>query len=472
MEKKTKKPDIVPSLKSKIDKEFDGLIKKDRLIFNVMKKVKDGKADYEDAQNLAGQVAKLRSQALLNTIKADVLPHGQMYYNIAQRLVYDPLKSDYDLVSSVCEDVQTGLNEASNISLKAQVPEFNDSKAQGIVDKICEKPFEETKWLLKAPIENFIRSVVDDSVRENAKFQKDCGLKPEIVRTPANKCCEWCAARSGRRPYEPDMDRFYFQRHENCRCIMLCYPGDGKKVADVWSKQEYDTDNLDEVMDKRVQQRQKLEKMTMAKGSNPNTLGGVKKGSPMSFKKANSGNVNPDYGKNEGYSKNCQTCVVAFEARQRGYDVKAKANFKGSVSEQLSHNTRLAWIDPETGKMPEFLRPKPNVNTAKRYTKWLSQNVKEGERYTLEFAWTGRGNIGHIVNLDLDENGQLRLKDNQRGYWEKSEYIGEKEITEYLKEVKFKIQYQGKKYYYPPDLLRVDNLEFNQDVVDRILEGR
>lgn len=32
--------------------------------------------------------------------------------------------------------------------------------------------------------------------------------------------------------------------------------------------------------------------------------------------------VNPNYGKS-GYTKNCQRCVVCYEARMRGYDVVA-----------------------------------------------------------------------------------------------------------------------------------------------------
>ena len=53
----------------------------------------------------------------------------------------------------------------------------------------------------------------------------------------------------------------------------------------------------------------------------------------MSFDKADGGNPNPYYkedvefaGELFGYTTNCQTCVVAFEARMRGFDVRALPN--------------------------------------------------------------------------------------------------------------------------------------------------
>ncbi len=50
-------------------------------------------------------------------------------------------------------------------------------------------------------------------------------------------------------------------------------------------------------------------------------------GEPMSFAKADSGSVNPKYSLGQkGYRENCQTCVVAYEMRSRGYDVQALPN--------------------------------------------------------------------------------------------------------------------------------------------------
>lgn len=66
------------------------------------------------------------------------------------------------------------------------------------------------------------------------------------------------------------------------------------------------------------------EKQSEQANKSSNTIAGVKKGKPMSFKKANEGRVNPNYSpQNLGYAMNCQTSVATFEARLRGYDIEA-----------------------------------------------------------------------------------------------------------------------------------------------------
>ena len=52
--------------------------------------------------------------------------------------------------------------------------------------------------------------------------------------------------------------------------------------------------------------------------NNPSTLAGAKQGNPMSREEANQGKVNPNVDQGGGYHTNCQSCVVAYEARLRG----------------------------------------------------------------------------------------------------------------------------------------------------------
>lgn len=200
-------------------------------------------------------------------------------------------------------------------------------------------------------------------------------------------------------------------------------------------------------------------------------INGVKQGNKMSFAEADSGSVNPKYGTDIGYSKNCQSCVVTFEARLRGYDVQVLPNTRGSVLEYLSRNCNLAWIDPETGKPPEYIFDS-SLTSASEYLNFVRDKVVQGNRYTIQFAWKGRGNCGHIVNLDRTNDGQLRIKDNQRGPGERSEWIGDTEVLEYLSRMKYyDFTILGDKYSCVPKLLRIDNMEFNNDVVDYIMEG-
>ncbi len=202
----------------------------------------------------------------------------------------------------------------------------------------------------------------------------------------------------------------------------------------------------------------------------PATIGGATLGKPMSFKEADTYQVNPNYGTKNGYSINCQSCVVTFEARQRGYDVQVLANTRGSMCETLSHNTRLAWIDPATGKPPEFIVDK-KATTPKKALAFLNDTVKQGERYTMQVSWKGRSRSGHIVNLDRNEEGKLRIKDNQRGKNETSEWIGDDAVLGYLQRLKYTGSISGYKYYDGPMLTRIDNMAFNEDVVNKIMKG-
>ncbi len=201
------------------------------------------------------------------------------------------------------------------------------------------------------------------------------------------------------------------------------------------------------------------------------SLGGVSPGKPMNFEEADSGNVNPNYGKNYGYATNCQSCVAVFEARLRGYDVHVLPNTKGSMLEKLSHQTNLVWIDPTTGVPPTYIYD-DSLSTPEKYVDFIDKIVVPGNRYTIQFLWNESGGGGHIVNIDRNEYGELRIKDNQRGIGEQSEWLGTAGVLKYLSDVKFEyIGLLGEKRSCVPKLLRVDNMQFNLDVANQIMIG-
>lgn len=200
-------------------------------------------------------------------------------------------------------------------------------------------------------------------------------------------------------------------------------------------------------------------------------IANVTPGNSMTFEQADSGHVNPNYGKDYGYSINCQSCVVAFEARERGYNVQVLPCTKGSVLDRLSIDPRMAWIDPKTGKHPEYIYDN-NRRTAEEYLDFVSEVVKPGNRYTIQFAWKGRGHSGHIVNIDRAPNGLLRIKDNQRGREEQSEWIGDFAVLDYLSRVKYEDKLPfGSFTPCVPQLLRVDNMDFDFSIVNHIMKG-
>ena len=192
----------------------------------------------------------------------------------------------------------------------------------------------------------------------------------------------------------------------------------------------------------------------------PYKLAGVKVGKPMTHEDADTGKPNPNYFAGEGYKINCQSCVVSYEARRRGYNVQAKANMNNPVAKKLSYNTNLAWLDAD-GNHPKIVRS--GAKNSKQLLKYMQDNMKEGERYTLQMYWRDY-NSGHIIHA-YKENGEIVLYDPQvpEAF---AHTKGEDNILNYFKRLKYTRNGQD----VSPNLLRVDNLRIDADIADGIME--
>lgn len=237
--------DVAPELLETITNEFEDLIKNDEVLFGIRKKIKAGKATYQDANRASIRIGELLSKAYQSHLSSDVLPDGTMYYNIAKRVLEPTLKRDFDEVSGICQDVQQLLNQKANIGIQAVVADLNQDRIDGIIDKVSSAPYKKTQWMTKEPVVNFSQSIVDDHIKANADFHAKSGLSPKIVRRSSGKCCEWCSKLVGtyRYPEETPDGSDVWRRHENCRCTVDYDPGEGK-VQDVWSKKWKESEDV------------------------------------------------------------------------------------------------------------------------------------------------------------------------------------------------------------------------------------
>lgn len=187
-------------------------------------------------------------------------------------------------------------------------------------------------------------------------------------------------------------------------------------------------------------------------------VAGVKKGQPMDHTKADNGNVNPNYKPHSAYSENCQSCVVCYELRRRGFNVKTKPRVKYGYMQALAEDCTLAYIDPKTGKQPSSQQL--NVTTPDKAYDWLDKNIGDG-RYEFRIVWKDVYK-GHIITA-YRENNKLVLYDPQTN---KTYNTKEDMKTEILN----KVRYRGKEIT-KPYILRVDNLDFNSKILDSIVEA-
>lgn len=141
-------------------------------------------------------------------------------------------------------------------------------------------------------------------------------------------------------------------------------------------------------------------------------LAHVTQGKPMNFRQADGGAPNPNYRRGGGYKTNCQSCVVTYELRRRGFDLEALPRTAGSMAEVLAYNTNIAWIDRTTGKPPAYIATAGR--TLSDRLEWIRTHIEPEKRYTMQWTWQNR-NAGHIVHVYKNKNNELSVYDPQIG---------------------------------------------------------
>lgn len=234
--------DITPKLLEAIQNDFQSQFDKSKLIKSLYAKIRDGTATYDEANEFAIETGKLLSASFRKNLSEEVLPDGRMYYNIANRILNTTLTNNHKLITAVTAKVQTSLNKAAGIGLKAVIPDVNESRIIGLVNKVSSAAeFSTVEWLFYEPVVNFSQSIVDDSIRDNAEFQYKSGLSPKIVRKEVGNCCDWCKEVVGSYEY-PDVPEGVYKRHRYCRCIVTYEAG--KYARDVHTKNKYNSSDV------------------------------------------------------------------------------------------------------------------------------------------------------------------------------------------------------------------------------------
>jgi hypothetical protein len=335
--------------------------------------------------------------------------------------------------------------EAEPQSLR--IPDATDGAVRAFVqDFVEEKPLDGFIGKCVDRIDYETRRAANECVAYNAKNDPE---KPRWARVPTGaETCEWCIMLASRGfVYHSEETASHTHAHCNCR-VVPSWDKDNPAVQGYDPEKYYD-------MWKHPEKYENAQP-----GVSTVQIVGVSKGKPMNFDDADGMKANPGYESDFARAMNCQTCVVANEARRRGYDVQAQPYSKQNEAMfALAERPTRAYINPETGKEPEMIRVEESPTKA-RFNKLCEETVKDGERYHLRIETKAGG--GHVVCMDRDENGVLRVYDPQDGSIYKA--------SEYLK----RARYSSKSYgiTVPEDnyIFRVDNAEFNTELINGALE--
>lgn len=228
--------DIAPELLKKLQKSFNDKFNESKKIEKILSTVKGGKPTYSEVNDLSIEVGDILAKVFQENLSAGILPDGRMYYNIAKRTIEPMMINNYNIVTDNATIVQEILNKNAGMGIKAQVPKINQSRIDGIINRLDEEElFDNIKWILDEPIKNFTQAIVDDSIEKNAEFHEALGLKTKVTRIVRGDCCDWCRQIAGEYQY-PNVPKDVYRRHRYCRCTVEYDPGDSRK-QDVWTKQ-------------------------------------------------------------------------------------------------------------------------------------------------------------------------------------------------------------------------------------------
>lgn len=245
--------DILPPLLEKINQDFDERAANSKKLKQSIELLKTKKTTYLDVNDFAIEVGEILANVFSANITAEVLPEGKMYYNIAERILNATLRKNYDLISSYASNVQTNLNNQANLKLKAQLPDFNQDRVDGLVNRVSSvEKYDDIKWILDDPIVNFSQSIVDDSIKTNIDFHASAGLSPTISRKMRGDACDWCRNLAGTYNYHEEPADIY-HRHQRCRCTVEYNPKDGRGVQNSHTKKWRELEQK-----RKIEERQNL----------------------------------------------------------------------------------------------------------------------------------------------------------------------------------------------------------------------
>lgn len=404
--------DIAPELLEKVQSDYRKLREKDEKLARISERTAAGSADGKDLDAYAVREGELLAEALHRNVSGDVLPNGKMYFNIADRVLPSVLRENYDNVADMSERIIAGMNDRAGIHIRAQRPDLNEDRVNGLVNLAATADqYEDRRKEIEADVVNFSQSVGTDTVRKNADFQYQSGLSPKIHRTAEGGCCKWCSGLAGTYDYASvkGSGSDVWQRHRDCRCIVEFDPGNGRRQNAHTKAWRSDEDRA-----KRIEYGQNAERMLDQRVP----IEGIprnweqQKDEDGNPKELSLSGANPNYNRHAGpytmdedliYNKNCTNSVVAYEMRCRGYDVSAKP---------ITENKRLqfapfsAWVDPDIQR-----------GESKKDILIFMDDQPEGARVQISVTkkptiWQDR--TGHTF-VAVKKNGNTVFKDPQRG---------------------------------------------------------
>lgn len=215
-----------------VREEAKWCIQQDGMLAEIRKKIRSGKATYEDTAAYSARAGKMIG-ALFSRRLPEIPPEER------EQLCVDLLHDQCIDINAAVDAAQRYLDERLGIQLAPQHAPFDSERGHQIGSSLRDlsKPVETLQRRARAATETTVKSMHDDRMKTEAKFRSRAGLNCFITRKAVSGCCAWCTAMAGRFEYGEEPDDIY-RRHDNCDCTVTFE--NGRKRQDVWSKREWE----------------------------------------------------------------------------------------------------------------------------------------------------------------------------------------------------------------------------------------
>lgn len=218
--------------------ELDRRLSLDPELRQLSKKIRSGKADFQDTFRYSEIVSNHIGRIMQENVGTITNPLGKQY--VCEAL----LKDHYKAINDVLGEVQVQIDEKLDIHLNPVKPPCPIERIVQVAHALEDptvKP-EVIKRRAKAPVVNVSMSFHDDYIKENARIRAKLGFKCYLNRVAAAGCCKWCTDIAGRYVYGDQPDDV-FHRHDNCGCTVTYEHG--RERQDVWSKRTWQASPLE-----------------------------------------------------------------------------------------------------------------------------------------------------------------------------------------------------------------------------------
>lgn len=230
--------DIGEKLYELIQAEFELLTARDVQLIGLSARIERGMATTRDISEYSLRLGTHLRTAIEHNVSADVLPNGRMYYNIADKILDQSLRNNYELVNDVAVRIQEAVDKKQDIHIRPQKAEYPAERVRAAVGAASAPDIDEEKMIRRmgSPAENITAGFADDYMQVNAEFRSKAGMQAYIIRDDHSGCCQWCSKQAGKYAYPDDVPQDVYRRHDNCKCTVE-YVTNGRK-QNVHTKQQ------------------------------------------------------------------------------------------------------------------------------------------------------------------------------------------------------------------------------------------